>query len=253
MSRRASTLLLATVLALTGASCPDAEPDGEPLDTRAADEREEEAAILRRLMVERIEARLGNLDPRVVDVLRRIPRHRFVPGAPLWDAYDWRSPLPIGHGQTISAPEIVALMTSRLELRGDEKVLEIGTGSGYQAAVLAELVPEVFTIEILEGLGRTARKRLESLGYRNVRVRIGDGYRGWPEEAPFDAIIVTAAPPETPPALLEQLAPGGRMIVPVGERNGRQWLTLHEKDADGRITTRTGIPVRFVPMVHEDE
>jgi protein-L-isoaspartate(D-aspartate) O-methyltransferase len=241
--------VLLTGFVLTAGCSPEAEPDAGPPpavgDTAAA-------VRLREGMVSAIETGIRDADPRVLEAMRKVPRHLFVPNAPLPAAYDFTSPYPIGQGQTISAPEIVALMSSRLALDGTEKVLEIGTGSGYQAAVLAEIAREVFTIEILPELGHTARERLKRMGYGNVHVRVGDGYRGWPAEAPFDAIIVTAAPPATPPALLEQLAPGGRMIVPVGEQDETQWLTLHRKDAQGKIHTRTGIPVRFVPMVRGD-
>jgi len=204
-------------------------------------------------MVDRIAEEIPGLDPRVLEALRTVPRHRFVPGATVSQAYDWLAPLPIGEGQNISAPEIVAQMTSRLELRGDEKVLEIGTGSGYQAAVLGELVPEVHTVEILPTLGERARKLLAELGYENVHVHVGDGYRGLPDFAPFDAILVTAAPPSTPPALLEQLAPGGRLLVPEGEEGRTQWLMIHRKGADGSIRKEKSIPVRFEPMVHTGE
>jgi protein-L-isoaspartate(D-aspartate) O-methyltransferase len=184
-------------------------------------------------------------DERVLDVMSRVPRHLFVPEAHRADAYgDY--PLPIGHGQTISQPYIVAFMTEALKMQPDHKVLEIGTGSGYQAAVLAELVREVYTIEIVGPLGESARKTLESLGYRNVHVRIGDGYRGWPEQSPFDRIMVTAAPAEVPPALVEQLAVGGLMAVPVG--SVYQELRILRKSRDGLELLAT-MPVRFVPMV----
>jgi protein-L-isoaspartate(D-aspartate) O-methyltransferase len=176
-----------------------------------------------------------------------VPRHRFVPEGYRGDAYA-DSPLPIGEGQTISQPYIVALMTSLLELDGDEKVLEIGTGSGYQAAVLARLVREVYSVEILRPLGEQARTTLEELGYENVQVRVGDGYKGWPEKAPFDAIIVTAAPERIPEPLIEQLKVGGRLVIPVG--NFWQNLLVITKTADG-VEKRTVLPVRFVPMTGE--
>jgi protein-L-isoaspartate(D-aspartate) O-methyltransferase len=244
---RLGPLLIAAVL--LGGACEDEPPPPGP----AEDEPGDEAAVLRERMVDAIAAEIEGLDPRVLAALRKVPRHRFVPGATIAQAYDWLTPLPIGEGQNISAPEIVAQMSSRLELDGTEKVLEIGTGSGYQAAVLAELVPEVHTIEILETLGTQARARLAELGYDNVRVWLGDGYRGLPDEAPFDAILVTAAPPETPPALLEQLAPGGRLIVPEGEQGRVQWLMIHHKDAEGRIERVKSIPVTFEPMIHRDD
>jgi protein-L-isoaspartate(D-aspartate) O-methyltransferase len=183
-------------------------------------------------------------DPRVLAAMRKVPRHRFVPADLADEAYG-DSPLPIGLGQTISQPYIVAFMTAELRLRGPERVLEIGTGSGYQAAVAAELAREVYTIEIVPELAARARAVIEELGYRNVRFRTGDGYQGWPEAAPFDAILVTAAPDHVPQPLLDQLAPGGRMIVPVGEIF--QELVVIEKSNSG-ITRRSTIPVRFVPM-----
>ncbi len=189
----------------------------------------------------------GVLNPQVLDAMYKVPRHEFVDYSMRPFAYADR-PLPIGHGQTISQPYIVAYMTEVLELKGDEKVLEIGTGSGYQAAVLAEIVPEVYTIEIVEPLGRTARERLARLGYGNVEVQIGDGYFGWEEHAPFDAIIVTAAASHIPPPLIDQLKPGGRMIIPVGPVFYVQYLMLVEKNKDGSVTQRKTMPVRFVPL-----
>jgi protein-L-isoaspartate(D-aspartate) O-methyltransferase len=187
------------------------------------------------------------LDPRVLEALGRVPRHEFVPEAQRRFAYENR-PLPIGHGQTISQPYIVAIMTDLIGPEPDHRVLEIGTGSGYQAAVLAELVDAVYTIEIIEPLGRGGKARLQGLGYDNVTVRLGDGYYGWPEAGPFDAIVVTAAASHVPPPLLSQLKPSGRMIIPVGSRFLTQQLLLIEKEADGRIRTRQLLPVRFVPL-----
>jgi len=178
----------------------------------------------------------------------RVPRHEFVP-ADVRDLAYADQPLPIGHGQTISQPYVVAFMTEQLHPRPGLKVLEIGTGSGYQAAVLAEAGCDVHTIEIVEPLATRAAAVLARLGYDGVHLRTGDGYRGWPEEAPFDAVIVTAAAPEIPPALLTQLGPGGRLIMPVGPRDGMQYLVLVEKDSAGRIGQRTLLPVRFVPLV----
>ncbi len=185
-------------------------------------------------------------DARVMAALGRVERHRFMPPAQSAQAYENR-PLPIGHGQTISQPYIVALMTDLLNIRPGDKVLEIGTGLGYQAAVLAELAHAVYTIEIVEPLGRSAAGTLAAAGYWNVRPRIGDGYRGWPEEAPFDAIMVTAAAPEVPQPLLDQLKAGGRLVIPLGAR-GAQSLYVLEKDARGAITRRKIIDVRFVPF-----
>jgi len=199
-----------------------------------------------RMVREQIVAR-GIADPRVLEVMARVPRHEFVPAARRTEAYeDW--PLPIGYGQTISQPYIVAFMTAALNPRPGDRVLEIGTGSGYQAAVLADLVAEVYTVEIVEPLAKRAEADLKRLGYANVKVRAGDGYLGWPEAAPFDAIIVTCAPEDVPPALVDQLREGGRMIIPVGTQWGAQELYLLRKTATGM--KRQGVlPVRFVPMV----
>jgi protein-L-isoaspartate(D-aspartate) O-methyltransferase len=199
----------------------------------------------RREMVEHQIERRGIKDPRVLQALRDVKRHLFVPEASRDDAYE-DYPLAIGHGQTISQPYIVALMTESIAPGPTDRVLEIGTGSGYQAAVLSRLVKEVYSIEIVEPLGTAAAARLKNLGYANVEVRIGDGYKGWPEQAPFDAIVVTAAPPEVPQALVDQLAEGGRMVVPVG--TSYQELLLIQKK-DGKVSERAIAPVRFVPMV----
>jgi protein-L-isoaspartate(D-aspartate) O-methyltransferase len=207
----------------------------------AADQFERQRAEMVR---RQIEAR-GVSNPKVLEVMRRVPRHEFVAPGLAAHAYEDR-PLSIGHGQTISQPFIVAYMTEALEPRADDVVLEIGTGSGYQAAVLSHLVREVLTIEILEPLADQARGTLQRLGYRNVQVRAGDGYAGWPERAPFSKIIVTAAPPELPQTLVDQLAVGGLMVVPVG--NVFQELTIVRKTARG-IERRSVMPVRFVPMV----
>jgi protein-L-isoaspartate(D-aspartate) O-methyltransferase len=189
----------------------------------------------------------GITDPRVLEAMARVPRHEFVPAAQRGEAYeDW--PLPIGYGQTISQPYIVAFMTAALEPEPGDRVLEIGTGSGYQAAVLSCLVAEVYTVEIVDPLARRAEADLKRLGYANVKVRAGDGYRGWPEAAPFDAIIVTCAPEQVPQALVDQLREGGRMIIPVGSQWGAQELYLLRKTPTGM--QRQGVlPVRFVPMV----
>jgi protein-L-isoaspartate(D-aspartate) O-methyltransferase len=177
----------------------------------------------------------------------RVPRHRFVPDALVASAYADR-PLPIGEGQTISQPFVVALMTDLAEPGPDFRVLEVGTGSGYQAAVLAECVARVYTIEIVASLGERARTLLADLGYKNVEVRIGDGYGGWPEAAPFDAIVVTAAPERIPQPLVDQLKPGGRMVIPVGARYAAQDIVVITKGADGNTLTRSVLPVRFVPL-----
>jgi len=202
---------------------------------------------MREKMVEiQIKAR-GVKDPRVLSAMLKVERHLFVPKDLQSSAYT-DQPLPIGEGQTISQPYIVALMTELLELKGGEKVLEIGTGSGYQAAILAELVKEVYTIEIIEPLATSAKKLLLQLGYQNILVKAGDGYLGWPEAAPFNAIIVTAAPDHIPKPLLEQLKEGGRMVVPVGSYS--QVLKKIVKRS-GRIDTTDVIPVVFVPMTGE--
>jgi protein-L-isoaspartate(D-aspartate) O-methyltransferase len=201
-----------------------------------------------RMVSNQIEAR-GIKDPRVIAAMRRVPRHELVP-LELRDSAYQDSPLPIGYGQTISQPYIVAFMSEQLKLTGDETVLEVGTGSGYQAAVLAELAAHVFSIEIVEPLAERSRRDLARLGFDNVTVRSGDGYKGWPEEAPFDAIIVTAAPPSIPSPLVDQLAVGGRMVLPVGKYS--QELVLITRDAEG-VKTESLIGVRFVPMVGEVE
>ena len=185
---------------------------------------------------------------RVMAAMETVARHAFVPAEEAYSAYANR-PLPIGHGQTISQPYIVALMSDLLDLEPTDRVLEIGTGSGYQTAVLAELAAEVYSVETVRDLATVARERLKTLGYGNVRVRHSDGWEGWPEEAPFDAVIVTAAPEIIPPRLIEQLAIGGRLVVPVGRVFETQMLTLCTKGRDGKTDCRTRLPVAFVPMV----
>ena len=187
------------------------------------------------------------LSSNVMQVMATVPRHLFIPAEMRASAYDNR-PLPIGYGQTISQPYIVALMTDLLQPRPDHKVLEIGTGSGYQAAVLSKLVKEVYSIEIIEPLGHTAKQTLNDLGYDNVSTRIADGYDGWPEHAPFDSIIVTAGISHIPPPLVKQLKNGGTMVIPVGTRFQTQQLTLVKKDHSGAITTKQILPVIFVPF-----
>jgi protein-L-isoaspartate(D-aspartate) O-methyltransferase len=191
-----------------------------------------------------------NFSEAVMTAMGRVPRHRFVPLLQEVFAYESR-PLPIGEGQTISQPFIVALMTDLLDPKPEDTVLEVGTGSGYQAAVLAELVAKVYTIEIVEPLGRRAMQVLKELGYRNVEVRIGDGYNGWPEAAPFDSIVVTAAPAEIPKPLIDQLKPGGRMVIPAGASHDSQELLLVEKQRDGTSTTKRTLPVKFVPLTRD--
>jgi protein-L-isoaspartate(D-aspartate) O-methyltransferase len=187
------------------------------------------------------------LDARVLEVMGEVPRHEFVPHGRRDEAYENR-PLSIGYGQTISQPYIVALMTDLIELRPGDRVLEIGTGSGYQAAVAAGLAEEVYTIEIIPELHERATDQLRELGYINAHTRLGDGYYGWPDQAPFDAIIVTAAASHIPPPLTSQLRPGGRMVIPVGGRFQVQQLTVVDKDEQGEVTTRQLLPVRFVPL-----
>jgi protein-L-isoaspartate(D-aspartate) O-methyltransferase len=204
------------------------------------------AAARVRMVKEQIQAR-GVTDERVLAAMEKVPRHEFIPGAGKDHAYE-DHPVPIGHGQTISQPYIVAVMTELAELDGDARVLEVGTGSGYQAAVLAEVAGAVYTVEIVQPLAERARALLGELGYTKVQVRHGDGYRGWPEEAPFDAILVTAAPPRIPEPLKAQLAVGGRLVIPVGDRH--QELLVIQRTASG-YAERTVFPVRFVPMTGE--
>lgn len=233
--------VLAGVLALGTACSPRAGAPGAAMDS------EPDYAALRREMVRTQLAPPARdiTDPRVLAAMAKVPRHEFVPAHLRAEAYA-DCPLPIGHGQTISQPYIVAFMTEQLAPKPTDRVLEIGTGSGYQAAVLAELVAAVYTIEIVEPLGRRAMADLARLGYTNVFVRLGDGYQGWPEAAPFDAIIVTCAPDHVPQPLVDQLKDGGRMIIPVGPL-GDQQLYLLEKRA-GEVRRRAVLPVRFVPM-----
>lgn len=236
---RASLLglvLAASLSALAPAACRAQEP--------AVDEPGERRL---RMVEEQVRAR-GVRQPEVLEAMAEVPRHLFVPEGYEDQAYEDR-PLPIDHGQTISQPYMVALMTELLDLSGDERVLEIGTGSGYHSAVLSRVADEVYTIEIIEPLAARAAVRLKSLGYGNVRVRIGDGYGGWPAYAPFDAIILTAAPQKIPDPLIEQLKVGGRMVVPVGEVI--QDLLLIVKNRDGTLTKQRMAPVRFVPMTGE--
>ena len=238
-----SILVLLALFGAAGAACtPGAGQVGPPEDESVYESR-------RAAMVER-QIRARDIDdPGVLEAMRRVPRHEFVPEGQRPFSYEDR-PLPIPEGQTISQPYIVALMTELARPEPGETALDVGTGSGYQAAVLAEIVDEVYSLEIHEELADSARERLERLGFENVTVRHGDGYRGWPEHAPFDLIVVAASPPEVPRPLIEQLAPGGRLVLPVGD-GLRQDLLLIEKDADGSIRRRTIAPVAFVPMTGE--
>lgn len=207
----------------------------------------ERAAMVREVVAMERWSGGGEFDSVILAVLGRVPRHEFVPASLRASAYENR-PLPIGHGQTISQPYIVAVMTGLLKVGAGATVLEIGTGSGYQAAILAELGAEVASIEIVEPLAVEATARLRRLGYARIAVRVGDGYHGWPERAPFDAIIVTAAAGHVPPPLVRQLKPGGRMVIPVGAPFQTQQLMLVEKRADGTLSTRQLMAVRFVPL-----
>jgi protein-L-isoaspartate(D-aspartate) O-methyltransferase len=233
----AAALALATVAGAVAAAAPAASAQSADVFTERR----------RRMVEEQIRAR-GVRQPEVLAAMTEVPRHLFVPEPIREQAYE-DTALPIDAGQTISQPYIVALMTELLDLSGDEKVLEIGTGSGYHSAVLARVADEVYSIEIIEPLGRRAATRLRYLGYGNVRVRLGDGYAGWPEEEPFDAIILTAAPPRLPMPLIEQLKVGGRMVVPVGDY--LQDLLLIVKNRDGTHTSKRIAPVVFVPMTGE--
>lgn len=205
---------------------------------------------LRKLMIKNQLQSRGIRDDAVLEVMRSVERHNFVPENYRDRAYS-DGPLPIGHGQTISQPYIVAFMTEQLQVSSQHKVLEIGTGSGYQAAILGELAKHVFTIEIIPELAEGAKNILNHLSYKNITVRAGDGYKGWPEEAPFERIMVTAAPTEVPQTLVDQLAPGGRMVLPVGAQFLVQYLWVIEKDDQGTVTKEKILPVRFVPMVKE--
>ncbi len=240
---RFSSLCIATIsLMVWTFSCKG----GKGADSHSMDSPRETE---RQRMVDQYIIPSGIKDPSVISAMRHVPRHRFVPARYSIFAYI-DGPLPIGHNQTISQPSLVANMTEALALKKTDKVLEIGTGSGYQAAILAELVDKVFTIEIVEPLARQAEQTLTELGYKNVQVRAGDGYGGWPEEAPFDAIIATAAPDHVPQPLLDQLAVGGRLILPVGR--DIQTLDLYHRTAEG-YQRKTLTLVRFVPLVHPGE
>jgi len=214
--------------------------------------RSDERISERRAMVRHISDFYGLKDTRVLEAMENVPRHWFVgPGAQAFAYED--TPLPIGHSQTISQPFMVAYMTDVLKLDKDHKVLEIGTGSGYQAAVLTEFTPNVFTIEIIEPLGTEAKRIFEKRGYSTVKVRIGDGYKGWSEQAPFDAIIVTCAPENIPQPLIHQLRPGGKMVIPVGKTFGVQELVVVTKDEKSKLNKKSLMPVRFVPMLRDSD
>lgn len=237
-NRRVKAVLLG-MLFIAGAAAAD--------DDRATERNKMVAQIAALAVQTGAETARARFDSRVMDAMGRVARHRFVPADQAPYAYENR-PLPIGYGQTISQPYIVALMTDLMNARPGDKVLEIGTGSGYQAAILAELGAKVFTIEIIEPLGTQAAERLKQSGYKAVTARVGDGYYGWKEHAPFDAIMVTAAASHIPPPLVQQLNPGGRMVIPVGSSFLVQHLMLVEKAPDGSVTSQQILPVRFVPL-----
>jgi len=230
------------------ASTTPAAPESWPPNPPAGKQRAEERHRMVLTQIQRpSDGRDRVQDPATLDAMRAVPRHAFVP-TPLQDQAYQDSPLPIGHGQTISQPYIVALMTEKLQLTPQSKVLEIGTGSGYQAAVLAHLTPHVYSIEIIQALADAARAALDEQGYKTVQTRRGDGYYGWEEAAPFDAIIVTAAAGHVPPPLWQQLAPGGRMVIPIGGPYEVQRLVVLTKQPDGSRKSQTVTTVRFVPM-----
>ena len=250
-------LIIGAALVAAGAASAQDEAGERPGSLELLLEASEQGPVLPQFGDERAEdredmvrdqiARRGVKDDRVLEVMRAIPRHEFVPPSRVGRAYS-DNPLPIGHGQTISQPYIVGYMTERLELDADDRVLEVGTGSGYQAAVLAGIVEHVTTVEIIRPLAATAANRLERLGFTNVSVFHGDGYYGREEGAPYDAIIVTAAATHVPPPLTEQLKPGGRMVIPVGRSGWTQNLLLVEKKTDGSTATRNLMAVAFVPL-----
>jgi len=224
---------------------------GTHVDTAEVAEQEQIQRQQRLRMVRTQIERRGVRNKRVLDAMSNVPRHKFVPLRERRYAHA-DQPLPIGHGQTISQPYIVAFMTELLDPKPDHKVLEIGTGSGYQAAVLAELVSNVYTIEIIKELGEPAKERLAKLGYENVEVKVADGYHGWEEHAPFDSIIVTCAASHVPPPLIKQLKTGGKMCIPVGPVFGPQHLIVVTKQEDGTVRGKSVLPVRFVPLVGHD-
>jgi protein-L-isoaspartate(D-aspartate) O-methyltransferase len=231
-----------------GMSDPQQQKQESSASQTTAENADDQFKAARRSMVDRQLAARDITNPRVLDAMRHVPRHQFVPESMQSRAYS-DSPLPIGHGQTISQPYIVGLMTQLAEPHPQAIALDVGTGSGYQAAILSLLCKEVYSIEIVEPLAKEAKKRLDDLRYSNVTVRHGDGYRGWPSEAPFDLIIVAAAPDKVPEPLIEQLKPGGRLVIPVGTTY--QTLMLLQKLPDGSVRKQSVAPVAFVPMTGE--
>jgi len=244
LARWAGAAVKSAGLAIAGLAMTETHAHADPAAQRAQMVAEIEAMYAET----RFETGIGAMSPAVRAAMGKVERHRLV--SPEQASFAYRNhPLPIGAGQTISQPYIVALSTDLIDPEPGDVVLEVGTGSGYQAAVLAEIVGQVYTIEIIASLARRAEEHLAALGYRNVEVRTGDGYLGWPEHAPFDGIVVTAAAPSIPPALVDQLKPGGRMAIPVGGEGEIQFLMLVTKRADGQIEQRRVLPVRFVPLV----
>jgi len=253
-----SLIIVAMLLGACGPAVTSISPtpvparaEASPAPTLSIAAEDPYADLRERMVSDQIEAR-GVVDATVLAAMRRVQRHRFVPGEYLDQAYE-DHPLPIGHGQTISQPYIVALMSEKLDLRPGDKVLEIGTGSGYQAAILAEMGMQVYTIEIIPELAEQAAERLEALGYTIVQTRAADGYWGWPEAAPFDAIIVTAAPDHVPQPLVEQLKPGARMVIPIGPVGAVQTLWQFTADASGELTAYNLGGVRFVPLTRSEQ
>ncbi len=246
---RAVAVVVAAVVWLAE---PEPAPWSAPVPAAAGERAEERDRMVQRQIAHSSDGRLAVSDKTVLAAMKTVPRHVFVPEIDRHRAYR-DSPLPIGHGQTISQPYMVAIMTELLDLDRTKRVLEIGTGSGYQAAVLAQLTPHVYTIEIVEPLAARARSTLRRQDYDDVHCRTGDGYHGWAEHAPFDVIIVTCAAGHLPPPLWEQLAPGGRIVIPIGGRYEVQRLVVVTKQSDGTRRSRTVMPVRFVPMTGEAE
>lgn len=248
---RKSFFLLVVFLILSAIQTPDGLPRSGAQDEDDAHFRGLREAMVREQISHPPDYRDPVKDPRVLEAMRSVPRDLFVPPSSIRLAYG-DFPIPIGYGQTISQPYIVALMTEMLQVKPEHKVLELGTGSGYQAAILSQLVKEVYTIEIIKPLALQAEERLKKLQYLNVQVKVGDGYYGWEEHAPFDRIIVTCAATFVPPPLLKQLRPGGKMCIPVGAQYSVQYLTIVEKSEKGAITMKKTLPVMFVPLTRGD-